>query len=75
MIIDQSSPKAEDWINLGHVQLVCGEVQEAVRSYQKAQSFFKSHNELISTFMKDKDDLVRLGMSEEELAIVLDLLL
>ena len=75
LIIEESSPKAEDWMNAGHVYLLSNHIQEALNHYQKAQSFFKSHGELIETFMKDKEDLLRLGMSEEDLAIVLDLLL
>ena len=62
-------------MNAGHVYLLSNHIQEALNHYQKAQSFFKSHGELIETFMKDKEDLLRLGMSEEDLAIVLDLLL
>ncbi len=75
MIIEQSSPKAEDWINAGHVELVTGNIRQAISAYQKAQAFFKSHGELVRTFMKDKEDLLQAGLSEEELSIVLDLLL
>lgn len=75
LIIEQSSPKAEDWLNVGHVHLVTGNIRQAIEAYRKAQPFFNSHGELVRTFMKDRKDLLQAGISEEELAIVLDLLL
>ena len=62
-------------MNTGHVYLLSGNMQEAINHYQKAQSFFNRHGDLVKAFMKDKADLLQLGISEEELSIVLDLLL
>lgn len=75
LLLQQPSTKAEDWMNAGHVHLVCGHTQEALRHYQKAQSSFGNHDDLVKAFMKDRKDLLQLGMSEEELRITLDLLL
>ena len=75
LLLQQPTAKAEDYMNAGHVYLLSGNMQEALNHYQKAQSFFNNHGDLVKAFMKDKADLLQLGISEEELAIVLDLLL
>lgn len=75
LLLQQPTAKADDFMNTGHVYLLSGNMQEALNHYRRAQSFFNSHGELVKAFMKDKEDLLHLGISEEELAIVLDLLL
>lgn len=75
LLLQQPSSKAEDWINTGHVYLLSGNIQEALVHYRKAQSFFNSHGDMVKTFMKDKNDLLLLGITQEDMAIVLDLLL
>ena len=75
MLLEQPSPKAEDWMNAGHVHLVAGHIQEALHHYRSAQKFFEYHGEFIESFQKDKSTLLQMGVSEEDLSIVLDLLI
>ena len=75
MLLEQPSPKAEDWMNAGHVHLVSNRMQEALHHYRNAQKFFEYHSDFIDSFQKDKATLLQLGKSEEEIAIVFDLLI
>lgn len=75
MLLEHPSPKAEDWMNTGHVHLVANRIQEALHHYRSAQKHFEYHTEFIESFQKDKGTLLQMGISEEDLAIVLDLLI
>ena len=69
------SVKAEDWMNAGHVFRVCGNMQEAIKHYQKAHEFFPNHSEFIRMFLKDQAVLQAQGISSEDIHIQLDLLI
>ena len=75
LLLEGTSPKAEDWMNAGHVHLVANRTQEALQHYRNAQKHFQLHGEFIETFLKDKATLLQMGIAEEEIAIVLDLLI
>jgi tetratricopeptide (TPR) repeat protein len=75
MLLEQSSAKLEDWMNAGHVHLVANHIQEALHHYRNAQKHFEYHGEFIDAFLKDKDTLLQMGKTEEDIAIVLDLLI
>ena len=75
LLLEGTSPKAEDWMNAGHVHLVANRTQEALHHYRNAQKHFELHGEFIETFQKDKATLLQMGIAEEEIAIVLDLLI
>lgn len=75
LLLEQPSPKAEDWMNAGHVHLVSGHMQEALHHYRNAQKHYEYHGEFVEAFQKDKDTLLHMGLSEEDMAIVLDLLI
>ena len=74
LLLQQSSPKAHDWMNTGHVYFVTHRIQEALKHYQKAQAFEKSHSAFIVKFNKDMETLLGQGLTEEDIRIMLDLL-
>lgn len=70
----EAEPKAQDWMNAGHVYLVLHQVPQAISHYKHAQEAEESHTAFVNKFNKDRLELKALGMSDEELNIVLDLL-
>lgn len=74
LILEQSSPKAEDWLNTGHAYLSIGKIEAALKHYQKAHEYASSHSEFISSFNEDKEILLAQGISSEDIQITLDLL-
>ena len=74
MLLQEPTPKAQDWMNMGHVHFAMHQMQEAIRYYQQAQSFEKSHTAFIEQFNKDRKELIAQGLSMEDLNILLDLL-
>jgi tetratricopeptide (TPR) repeat protein len=75
LLLDGSSPKANDWMNIGHVYFAMHQVPQAIQHYQQAQSSEKSHSDFIEKFNKDRNVLLTQGLTEEDLQIMLDLLL
>ena len=74
LLLAEPSPKAQDWMNAGHVYFVLHQVPQAIEHYLKAQSFEKSHTAFVEKFNKDKTALLALGLLEEDLQIMLDLI-
>ena len=62
-------------MNAGHVYFVMRQVPQAIQHYQQAQSSEKSHSDFIEKFNKDRNVLLTLGLTEEDLQSILDLLL
>ena len=75
LLLQGASPKTHDWMNAGHVYFVMRQVPQAIQHYQQAQSSEKSHSDFIEKFNKDRNVLLTLGLTEEDLQIILDLLL
>ena len=75
MLLEQPSPKAHDWMNMGHVYFSMHEIRQAIVHYQKARSFEKSHSAFIKEFKKDQNALLAQGLNEEDIRIMLDLLI
>lgn len=74
LLLAQPSPKAHDWMNTGHVYFAMRQVPQAIEFYQRAQSFEESHTAFVEKFNKDKKALLTLGLTEEDIQIMLDLL-
>lgn len=74
LLLEKPSSKAHDWMNAGHVFFVMHEIPLAIEHYQQAQSFEKSHTVFLEKFNKDKNALLSLGLMEEDIQIMLDLL-
>ena len=74
-LIEGPSAKPQDWMNAGHVHLVNHRYAKALEHYKHAQEAEESHTAFIDKFNKDRDALHALGIADEELNIVLDLLI
>ena len=75
LLLQQPAPKSHDWMNAGHVYLAKRQIQEALVHYQKAHAMESNHTAFIDKFNKDKATLLSLGLTIEDLQIILDLLL
>ena len=69
----ESKPSPADFINAGHVALAMGDIAKAVARYtQAAQSENKEF--VAKTLQADQAELVRHGISESDLPLVLDMI-
>ena len=75
MLLASSTPKAQDWLNAGHVHFVNKRTSDAIAHYRKAQESEKDHSAFIERFYKDKEVLMAQGLSEEDIHIMLDLII
>jgi len=67
---------AHDFINMGHVALCRGNKKEAVELYRRSIASGEITREKFMTiFSEDRDQLISLGVSAEDLPILLDYLL
>ena len=74
MLLDQPSPKSHDWMNMGHVHFAMHQIKDAIVFYQTSRSFEESHSAFIAKFNKDKNSLLKQGLTNEDIQIMLDLL-
>jgi tetratricopeptide (TPR) repeat protein len=74
MLLEQPSPKAHDWMNMGHVHFAMHQTKDAITYYQTSKSFEESHSAFLEKFNKDKNTLLKQGLSHEDIQIMLDLL-
>lgn len=74
LLLTQETPKAQDWMNAGHVYFAMRQIPQAIEHYQKAQSFEKNHSAFIEKFHNDMNTLQTLGLTKENIQIMLDLL-
>lgn len=67
------NPSALDYMNTGHLKLVTGKIKEAINFYK--ESIIKDNhniNRFIDAFNNDKGYLVKHGLDEEEISIIID---
>ncbi len=69
-----SKPVAIDYLNAGHVEWALGELQEAVNYYKLAIQALDSKDEFIELFQKDQAYLIKQGIPEQDIPLVIDLL-
>ena len=74
LLMEQPTATAADYMNAGHVYLAMHDTQQALKHYRKARESENSHSDFIRKFKEDRYDLNELGMTDEEMNIVLDLL-
>lgn len=72
-IIEQK-PLAIDFMNAGHVAWVMGDIQKAAIFYGKAITISGSREQFLEMFHKDEESLLKLGIREEDIPLMLDLL-
>ena len=67
-------PQAIDYMNAGHVAWVMGDIQKAVTFYEKAIIACESREHFLEMFHKDEEALLKQGVREEDIPLMLDLL-
>lgn len=72
--IIERKPLAIDYMNAGHAAWVMGDIQKAAEFYRKAITASESKEQLMEIFYKDKDPLLKQGIREEDIPLMLDLL-
>lgn len=67
-------PLAIDFLNAGHVAWVMGDIQKAANFYEKAITASGSREHFLTMFRKDEEPLLKQGIREEDIPLMLDLL-
>lgn len=68
-----SQPVATDYLNAGHVAWRTGNIEKAAALYGKAVSECGSQDLFREMFEKDRETLIKLGIEEKEMPLMLDL--
>ena len=72
-IIEQK-PLAIDYMNAGHVAWTMGDIQKATALYGKSITANGNRERFLEMFRKDKEALLKQGIQEEDIPLMLDLL-
>lgn len=67
-------PYATDYLNAGHVAWVLKHIEKAAKLYGKAMAESGSKDTFLSTFEKDREILLKQGISEEDIPLMLDII-
>ncbi|ADV44988.1 tetratricopeptide repeat protein [Bacteroides helcogenes] len=68
-----SGPLATDHLNAGHVAWCLGNIEKAAEFYGKAASESDSREAFLEMFNKDKEILIKQGIDEKDIPLMLDL--
>ena len=68
-----SKPLATDYLNAGHVAWRLGNIEKAAEYYGKAALESGSREVFWEMFSKDKDTLVKQGIDEKDIPLMMDL--
>lgn len=66
-------PIATDYLNAGHVALRLGNMEKAAELYGKAASESGNRETFLEMFDKDKETLIKLGIDENDIPLIRDL--
>ena len=66
-------PIATDYLNAGHVALQLGNMEKAAELYGKAASESGNRETFLDMFDKDKETLIKLGIDENDIPLIRDL--
>lgn len=72
--IIEHKPLAIDYMNAGHVAWVMGDIQKAATFYGKSVTVFGNRDKFLEMFRKDWQALLKSGIREEDIPLMLDLL-
>ena len=72
--IIELKPLAIDYMNAGHVAWVMGDTQKAAVLYGKAITVSGNRERFLEMFRKDEESLLKQGIREEDIPLMLDLL-
>lgn len=71
-LIEYCTSEAMDYLNAGHVAWVSGETSQAAEYYRHAAAKCKNHDTFRKLFYRDKEELIRQGINEEDIPLMLD---
>lgn len=72
--IVEQDPLAVDHLNAGHISWAQKRVKDAVNHYQKAIELYDSKSHFIQLLQNDKPQLLKHGIKEDDIPLILDLL-
>jgi len=67
-------PLATDYLNAGHVAWVLGNIEKAAGLYGKAMAESGSKDAFLEIFDRDRKSLLKQGIAEEEIPLMLDMI-
>lgn len=70
----RTSKLAVDFLNAGHIALALKDVANAVEFYKKAAEEYGDTNECIQLILKDKPQLLKQGVPEADIPLIIDLI-
>ena len=69
-------PSASDYLNAGHVEFALGNIRQAIEYYHRSIDMEGGNSEkFLSAFRQDEPDLLRAGISANDIPILLDQLM
>lgn len=68
-------PLATDYLNAGHVMWKAGNLDKTIELYSKAIAENNSNEKFLEMFNKDRDILLKQGIPEKDIPLVLDIVL
>ncbi|MFA6812192.1 MAG: tetratricopeptide repeat protein [Bacteroidaceae bacterium] len=66
-------PLPVDFINKGHVAWVTKDIANATQNYRTAATMIKDRDKFLEVFLKDKDTLIKKGIKEDDIYLMLDM--
>ncbi|NDW12371.1 hypothetical protein D0T50_05640 [Bacteroides sp. 214] len=70
----ENSPQAPDYLNAGHVAWCQGDLKKAIAHYTQSLNTISTRTEFVDLFNKDKEYLIKLGIQEDDIPLMQDLL-
>lgn len=70
--IPEKERTADDWLNAGHVAWVSGNILTATDYYRQSAMKYGSNTAFREAFEKDKDTLILLGISQDDIPLMED---
>lgn len=72
--IIEKQPASLDYLNMGHVLYVNKNTAKAFDSYSKALALSSTKDEFLDYFNKDRNILIKHGIAEEDIPLILDII-
>lgn len=70
----KKAPQAPDFMNAGHLALCTGDLEKAIEMYTQSIKALQGRQAFITLFNKDRDILIRQGINEDDIPLIIDLL-
>ena len=74
-LIERPTANTTDWLNAAHIAWCMNRREDAVQNYRQSLNMAGSTEDFVHAFDADCADLIRLGQSEQDLKLLLDLIL